>query len=133
MDPEQPCVVGEWGGEGEGGAQAQAKLRLQITQRGCCSHSRFPQVGGALRLSHPVEADLGLSVAGGEVGLGLRRGALGASSVAHALVSTLRLLPALLIAALVGAAACAARTLAGTDGKVEGVRSMNQIEIQKFG
>lgn len=56
-------------------------------------------------------------MAGGEVGLGLRRGALGAHSVAHALVCTLRLLPALLVAALVGAFGHAARTLAGT-GKV---------------
>lgn len=55
-------------------------------------------------------------MAGGEVGLGLRRGTLGAHSVAHALVRALRLLPALLIAALVGAVACAAGTLAGTDG-----------------
>lgn len=39
--------------------------------------------------SHPVEADLRLSVAGSEVGLGLRRGALGAHSVAHALVCAL--------------------------------------------
>lgn len=53
-------------------------------------------------------------MAGGEVGLGLRRGALGAHSVAHALVCALRLLPALLVAALVGAFARAARTLAGT-------------------
>lgn len=65
--------------------------------------------------SYPVEADLRLLVAGGEVGLGLRRGALGAHSVAHSLVRALRLLPALLIAPLVGALACAARTLAGTN------------------
>lgn len=65
---------------------------------------------------HPVEADLRLSVAGGEVGLGLRGGALGAHAVAHALVGTLGLLPALLVASLVGALGGAARTLAGAGG-----------------
>lgn len=62
---------------------------------------------------HPVEADLSLSVAGGEVGLGLRRGALGADAIAHALVGTLRLLSALLVAALVRAVGGATRALTG--------------------
>lgn len=39
--------------------------------------------------TYSVEADLSLSVAGGEVGLGLRGGALGTASVTHALVSAL--------------------------------------------
>lgn len=63
--------------------------------------------------AHPVEADLSLSVAGGEVGLGLRRGALGADAVAHALMGALRLLAALLVAALVGALGGAAGALTG--------------------
>lgn len=58
-------------------------------------------------------------MAGGEVGLGLRRGALGADSVAHALVGALRLLSALLITTLVRAVGSATRTLAGADGKEE--------------
>lgn len=62
-------------------------------------------------------------MAGGEVGLGLRRGALGADSVAHALVSALRLLSALVIATLVRALGGAAGTLAGADGKTTGVES----------
>lgn len=62
---------------------------------------------------HPVEADLSLSVAGGEVGLGLRRGALGGDAIAHALVGTLRLLSALLVAALVRAVRGATRALTG--------------------
>lgn len=37
----------------------------------------------------PVEADLSLSVAGGEIGLWLRCGTLGADSVTHALMSAL--------------------------------------------
>lgn len=64
--------------------------------------------------THPVEADLSLSVAGGEVGLGLRRGALGAVALTHAMVSALRLLSALVTASLVNAFACTTRTLAGT-------------------
>lgn len=36
-----------------------------------------------------IEADLSISMAGGEVGLGLRCGALGTDSVAHSLVSAL--------------------------------------------
>lgn len=64
--------------------------------------------------SYPIEADLSLSVAGGEIGLGLRRGALGTDSITHALVRTLGLLPALLITTLVSALRCAARTLART-------------------
>lgn len=56
-------------------------------------------------------------MAGGEVGLGLGRGALGADSVAHALVGALRLLSALLITTLVRAVSRAARTLAGADGR----------------
>lgn len=70
--------------------------------------------------SHPVEADLRLSVAGGEVGLGLGGGALGAHAVAHALVSALRLLSALLVATLVRALGGAARTLAGAGGTERG-------------
>lgn len=66
-----------------------------------------------MSVAHPVEADLSLSVAGGEVGLGLRRGALGADAVAHALMGALRLLAALLVAALVGALGGAAGALAG--------------------
>lgn len=66
-------------------------------------------------------------MAGGEVGLGLRCGTLGAHSVAHALVRALRLLPALLIAALVGAFTCAARTLAGTDR----VQGNNEVKLIK--
>lgn len=64
--------------------------------------------------THPVEADLSLSVAGGEVGLGLRRGALGAVALTYAMVSALRLLSALVTASLVNAFACTTRTLAGT-------------------
>ena len=66
--------------------------------------------------THPVEADLGLSVAGGEVGLGLGGGALGRAPVAHALVGTLRLLSALVVAALVIALVSTAGALAGTEG-----------------
>lgn len=66
---------------------------------------------------YPVEADLSLPVAGGEVGLGLRCGTLGTDSVTHALVSALRLLSALLITALVRALGGAAGTLAGAGGK----------------
>lgn len=65
---------------------------------------------------HPVEADLSLSVAGGEVGLGLRRGALGADAVAHALMGALRLLSALLATTLVRALERATGTLAGAGG-----------------
>lgn len=36
-----------------------------------------------------IEADLSFSMAGGKVGLGLRRGALGTDSVTHSLVSAL--------------------------------------------
>lgn len=53
-------------------------------------------------------------MAGSEIGLGLRRGALGTDSITHALVRTLGLLPALLITTLVSALRCAARTLART-------------------
>lgn len=67
--------------------------------------------------SYPVEADLSLPVAGGEVGLGLGCGALGTDSVTHALVSALGLLSALLVTTLVGALGSAARTLAGTGGR----------------
>lgn len=49
----------------------------------------------------PIEADLSLSVAGGEVGFGLGCGALSADSITHALVSTLRLLSALVVTTLV--------------------------------
>lgn len=66
-----------------------------------------------MSVAHPVQADLSLSVAGGEVGLGLRRGALGADAVAHALMGALRLLAALLVAALVGAVEGAAGALTG--------------------
>lgn len=59
---------------------------------------------------------MSLSVAGGEVGLGLRRGALGADAVTHALMSALRLLSALLVATLVRALSGATRTLAGAGG-----------------
>lgn len=55
-------------------------------------------------------------MAGGEVGLGLRRGALGADAVAHALVGALRLLSALLVATLVRAQGGATGTLAGAGG-----------------
>ena len=88
----------------------------------------WSQDGGASRLetssasTHPVEADLRLSVAGGEVGLGLRGGAHGSDSVAHSLVRTLRLVPALLVAALVGAFGGAAGALAGAGGGQEGSR-----------
>lgn len=71
-------------------------------------------------------------MAGGEVGLGLGRGALGAHSIAHALVCALRLLPALLIAALVGTFARAARTLAGTGGVV-GVRGSGRAMVNQLG
>ena len=67
--------------------------------------------------THPVEADLSLSMAGCEVSLGLRRGALGTDAITHALVSALRLLSALLITTLVGTVRCTTRTLAGTGGK----------------
>lgn len=67
--------------------------------------------------THPVEADLGLSVAGREVGLGLRCGALRADPVTHALVSALRLLSTLLITTLVGALSGTTGTLTGTVGK----------------
>jgi len=65
--------------------------------------------------AHPVEADLSFSVASGEVGLGLRCGALGTDSVTHALVSALRLFSALLIATLVRALSSTTRTLAGAE------------------
>lgn len=68
-------------------------------------------------VTHSVETDLSFSVAGGEVGLGLRRGALGADAVTHALVSTLRLLSALLVTTLVNAFMGTTRTLTGADGK----------------
>lgn len=60
---------------------------------------------------------MSLAVAGGEVGLGLRCGALGADSVTHALVGTFRLLPALLVTTLVSALSGTTRTLAGTGGE----------------
>lgn len=60
---------------------------------------------------------MGLSVAGGEVGLGLGGGTLGTDAIAHAMVSTLRLLPALLITTLVCALVSTTGTLAGTIGK----------------
>lgn len=56
-------------------------------------------------------------MAGCEVSLGLRRGALGTDAITHALVSALRLLSALLITTLVGTLGCTTRTLAGTGGK----------------
>lgn len=55
-------------------------------------------------------------MAGGEVGLGLRCGALGTDSITHALVSALRLLSTLLITTLVSAPSSTTRTLAGTGG-----------------
>lgn len=67
--------------------------------------------------TYPIEADLSLSVAGCEVGLGLRRGALGTDSITHALVSALWLLSALLVTTLVRALSSTTRTLAGTGGK----------------
>lgn len=45
--------------------------------------------GAKASATYPVEADLSLSVAGGEVGLGLRCGTLGTDSITHALVSAL--------------------------------------------
>lgn len=54
-------------------------------------------------------------MAGSEVGLGLRRGAIGTASVTHALVSAFRLFSALLITTFVSAVRCTTRTLAGAD------------------
>lgn len=79
--------------------------------------------GARTSATHPVEADLGLAVAGGEVGLGLGRGALGGDAVAHALVSALRLVSALLVTTLVSALCGATRTLAGTAGEDRRVKS----------
>lgn len=61
----------------------------------------------------PVEADLSFSVTGGEVGLGLGCGALGADSITHALVSALGFFSALLITTLVRALSSTTGTLAG--------------------
>lgn len=55
-------------------------------------------------------------MAGGEVGLGLRCGALGTDSITHALVGAFGLLSALLITTLVSALSSTTRTLAGTGG-----------------
>lgn len=67
-------------------------------------------------------------MAGGEVSLGLRSGALGADSVTHALVSALRLLPALLIPTLVRALRSTTRTLAGTgEGKKCSVKNDHKL------
>lgn len=84
-----------------------------------CHSNQSSEVSKA-SVPHPVEADLSLSVAGGEVGLGLRCGALGADAVTHALMSTLRLLSALLVATLVRALGGATRTLAGAGGTERG-------------
>lgn len=91
---------------------AKLSLVLAVLAGTCASLEPVLLADGAR--AAPVEADLGLSMAGGEVGLGLRCGALGADSVTHALVSALRLLPALLIMALVSAFGSTTRTLAGT-------------------
>lgn len=84
-----------------------------------------PLGGAKVSVPHPVEADLSLSVAGGEVGLGLRRGALGADAIAHALVGTLRLLAALLVAALV-------RALGGAAGALTGAGQTERRRVRKW-
>lgn len=67
-----------------------------------------------MRVTHPVQADLRVPVAGREVGFGLWGGALGRGAVTHALMSTLRLLATLLVPALVGALGPAAGALTRT-------------------
>lgn len=107
MEPEQPCG---------GGAQGHVRTDTRWCGR------RVTIATGRPAVPHPVEADLSLSVAGGEVGLGLRRGALGADAIAHALMGTLGLLSALLVAALVRAVGGATRALTGAGQTGRGER-----------
>lgn len=60
---------------------------------------------------------MSLAVAGSEVGLGFRCGALGADSITHTLVGAFGLLSALLVTTLVSALSSTTRTLAGTGGE----------------
>lgn len=63
--------------------------------------------------AHPIETDLRVSVTGCEVGFGFRGGTLSGGSVTHSLMSALRFLSTLLVAALVSTFGRTAGTLTG--------------------